>query len=213
MQLSRPAGNTVTCSRRNRHAARFAALTAGKCYAALGPYGCGCRRVKSPIGRIARQDHAISGMTAIDFTSFVDQLASVSGETILPFFRTALAIENKKAGRLRSGHRRRPRRGRRHARAHPQELSRPRHPRRGIRRRAHRRRICLGARPDRRHQVLHHRHGGLGHADRPDAVRRAGVRHDAPAVHARALLRRRRRGALSRTGGQPRSARARLRDA
>jgi myo-inositol-1(or 4)-monophosphatase len=37
-------------------------------------------------------------MTAIDFASFVDQLASVSGETILPFFRTALAIENKKQG-------------------------------------------------------------------------------------------------------------------
>jgi len=37
-------------------------------------------------------------MTAIDFASFVDRLASVSGETILPFFRTALAIENKQAG-------------------------------------------------------------------------------------------------------------------
>ena len=37
-------------------------------------------------------------MTAIDFSSFVDQLASVSGETILPFFRTALAIENKQTG-------------------------------------------------------------------------------------------------------------------
>ena len=37
-------------------------------------------------------------MTAVDFSSFVDQLASVSGETILPFFRTAMAIENKKAG-------------------------------------------------------------------------------------------------------------------
>lgn len=36
-------------------------------------------------------------MTAIDFASFVDQLATVSGETILPFFRTALAIENKQA--------------------------------------------------------------------------------------------------------------------
>jgi len=36
-------------------------------------------------------------MTAIDFSSFVDQLASVSGETILPFFRTALAVENKLA--------------------------------------------------------------------------------------------------------------------
>jgi myo-inositol-1(or 4)-monophosphatase len=37
-------------------------------------------------------------MTAIDFSSFVDQLAAASGETILPFFRTALAIDNKKAG-------------------------------------------------------------------------------------------------------------------
>jgi myo-inositol-1(or 4)-monophosphatase len=37
-------------------------------------------------------------MTAIDFAAFVDQLASVSGETILPFFRTALAVENKSRG-------------------------------------------------------------------------------------------------------------------
>jgi myo-inositol-1(or 4)-monophosphatase len=37
-------------------------------------------------------------MTAIDFATFVDQLASVSGETILPFFRTTLAIENKQTG-------------------------------------------------------------------------------------------------------------------
>jgi len=36
-------------------------------------------------------------MTAIDFSTFVDQLATASGETILPFFRTALAVENKKA--------------------------------------------------------------------------------------------------------------------
>ena len=34
-------------------------------------------------------------MTAIDFVAFVDQLAAVSGETILPFFRTALGVENK----------------------------------------------------------------------------------------------------------------------
>src|SRR5262245_35349624 len=34
-------------------------------------------------------------MTAIDFSAFVDELATVSGETILPFFRTALSIENK----------------------------------------------------------------------------------------------------------------------
>ena len=37
-------------------------------------------------------------MTAINFTSFVDQLAAASGDIILPFFRTALAVENKKAG-------------------------------------------------------------------------------------------------------------------
>ena len=37
-------------------------------------------------------------MTAVDFTNFVDQLATASGDTILPFFRTALAVENKKAG-------------------------------------------------------------------------------------------------------------------
>jgi myo-inositol-1(or 4)-monophosphatase len=34
-------------------------------------------------------------MTAIDFAAFVEQLASVSGETIRPFFRTALGVENK----------------------------------------------------------------------------------------------------------------------
>src|SRR3979490_2104253 len=34
-------------------------------------------------------------MTAIDFTAFVDQLAGVAGETILPFFRTALRVRDK----------------------------------------------------------------------------------------------------------------------
>ncbi|MEP7032009.1 MAG: histidinol-phosphatase [Pseudolabrys sp.] len=37
-------------------------------------------------------------MSAVDFASFVDQLATASGETILPFFRTSLAVENKKPG-------------------------------------------------------------------------------------------------------------------
>jgi myo-inositol-1(or 4)-monophosphatase len=37
-------------------------------------------------------------MTAIDFSAFVDELAAVSGEIILPFFRTALSIENKGRG-------------------------------------------------------------------------------------------------------------------
>jgi len=34
-------------------------------------------------------------MTAIDFATFVDDLAAVSGETIRPFFRSALGVENK----------------------------------------------------------------------------------------------------------------------
>jgi myo-inositol-1(or 4)-monophosphatase len=34
-------------------------------------------------------------MTAIDFGTFVDQLASVSGDAILPFFRTALSVDDK----------------------------------------------------------------------------------------------------------------------
>ncbi|MGA2128885.1 MAG: histidinol-phosphatase [Xanthobacteraceae bacterium] len=34
-------------------------------------------------------------MTAIDFSAFVDDLATLSGDTILPFFRTALGVENK----------------------------------------------------------------------------------------------------------------------
>src|SRR5437762_14354160 len=36
-------------------------------------------------------------MTAIDFAAFVDELATVSGETIRPFFRTALGVDNKGA--------------------------------------------------------------------------------------------------------------------
>ena len=34
-------------------------------------------------------------MAAIDFAAFVDKLATVSGEAILPFFRTSLGIEDK----------------------------------------------------------------------------------------------------------------------
>jgi myo-inositol-1(or 4)-monophosphatase len=34
-------------------------------------------------------------MTAIDFVAFVDRLATVSGDAILPFFRTTLGVEDK----------------------------------------------------------------------------------------------------------------------
>jgi len=37
-------------------------------------------------------------MTAIDFAAFVDRLAEVSGEKILPFFRTNLAVSHKGMG-------------------------------------------------------------------------------------------------------------------
>ncbi len=37
-------------------------------------------------------------MTAVDFERFVERLADVSGEAILPFFRTALAAEDKDPG-------------------------------------------------------------------------------------------------------------------
>ena len=88
-----------------------------------------------------------------------------------------------------------------------QHLPGPRHHRRGIRHRSRRRGICLGARSDRRHQILHLRHAGLGHADRAHARRRAGVRHDAPAVHPRALFRRRREARYRGPAGERASAR------
>jgi myo-inositol-1(or 4)-monophosphatase len=34
-------------------------------------------------------------VTVIDFAAFIDRLATVSGDTILPFFRTSLGIDNK----------------------------------------------------------------------------------------------------------------------
>jgi myo-inositol-1(or 4)-monophosphatase len=37
-------------------------------------------------------------VTVIDFTAFLDRLAVASGETILPFFRTSLSIDNKGSG-------------------------------------------------------------------------------------------------------------------
>ena len=37
-------------------------------------------------------------MTAIDFSAFVDELATASGDAILPFFRTTLGVEDKNRG-------------------------------------------------------------------------------------------------------------------
>ena len=147
-----------------------------------------------------------------------DRLRGIRGRTRRRFRRDHPAVFPQRAGRrkqepvrrLRSGHRRRPRRRSGHARAHQTDVSRTRRGRRGVRRRTSGRRICLGARSDRRHQILHLRHAGLGHADRADAARRADLRHDAPAVHPRAFFRRRPRRALSRPGRRSRVAGARL---
>jgi len=40
-------------------------------------------------------------MTAIDFAAFVDTLATVSGEAILPYFRTSIGVEDKSAAGMR----------------------------------------------------------------------------------------------------------------
>ncbi len=39
-----------------------------------------------------------TAVTVIDFTAFIGRLATASGETILPFFRTSLSIDNKSVG-------------------------------------------------------------------------------------------------------------------
>src|ERR1700726_4565159 len=62
--------------------------------AVIGVPHCCCRTGQSPIGRMGGLPEP-AAMTAVDFSAFVDQLATVSGETILPFFRTALNISDK----------------------------------------------------------------------------------------------------------------------
>ena len=37
-------------------------------------------------------------MGAVDFEAFIDELATVSGEAIRPFFRTSLGVEDKSGG-------------------------------------------------------------------------------------------------------------------
>jgi len=39
-----------------------------------------------------------AGMTAVDLTAFIEELATISGEAIIPFFRTLLSIEDKGSG-------------------------------------------------------------------------------------------------------------------
>src|SRR5499427_4700923 len=37
-------------------------------------------------------------MTAVDLNAFIDRLATVAGEVILPYFRTSLSVEDKSRG-------------------------------------------------------------------------------------------------------------------
>src|SRR5580704_9439027 len=56
-----------------------------------GPPPPDCRCRKAPILETVNASEA--PMTAIDFAVFVDELATISGETIRPFFRSALGAE------------------------------------------------------------------------------------------------------------------------
>src|SRR5574337_279384 len=47
---------------------------------------------------IATESRRSGEMTAVDFLPFVDHLAQVSGEAIMPFFRAAFSIEDKSGG-------------------------------------------------------------------------------------------------------------------
>ena len=137
-------------------------------------------------------------MTVIDFTAFIGRLATASGETILPFFRTSLSIDNKsdqdfdpvtEADRA--------------AEAVMRRLIKANFPQHGI----------VGEEFGNEREDAEYvwvldpidgtksfiaRLSDLGHADRAAAQGHAGVRHDAPALYRRALFRRQRLGALLR---------------
>lgn len=50
---------------------------------------------KSNTAASAAFQERVAAMTAVEFSDFVDELATVSGQAILPFFRTAVGVENK----------------------------------------------------------------------------------------------------------------------
>ena len=136
---------------------------------------------------------------------FVDELADVAADSIMPHFRAAPSVESKgTAGFDPVTVADRDCRDR-HAPADQPDLAGPRHRRRGAWQRARGRRLRLGARPDRRHPRLHHRPAELGHADRPPPQGHAGLRHDGPGLHPRALLGRRRASLVSRAGREDRA--------
>jgi myo-inositol-1(or 4)-monophosphatase len=48
--------------------------------------------------RSLARSEAAGSMTAVDLKAFLDRLATVSGEVILPYFRTSLSVEDKSRG-------------------------------------------------------------------------------------------------------------------
>ena len=104
-------------------------------------------------------------MTAVDFASFVETLATHSGDAILPFFRTSLAALDKSANGAFDPVTEADRAGE----VAMRRLINANFPSHGIvgeefgaeRRRG---RIRLGARSDRWHEGLHLRPADLGHA-------------------------------------------------
>ena len=140
-------------------------------------------------------------MTAVDFEAFVDELATLSGTAIMPFFRTALGIEDKSGGT-----------------SFDPVTEADRAAEAAIR---HKIRSTFPA-----HGVMGEEYGserldaefvwvldpidgtktfiagnaGLGHADRALPQWPALLRHDAPALHQGTLLRRWRLGEISRAG-------------
>ena len=173
--------------------------------AACGPAAHDRRQSSSPSARLTRTRWRVNAPSISPPSSTASR---PSGQAILPFFRAAL--RDREQGRPR---RLRPRDGGRPGRrGRPAPADRRGLPEHGIvgeefgTERAGRR-VCLGARSDRRHARLHLRPAALGHADRAHAQRRAGLRDDAPALHRRALLRRWRQRRA--TPARPASARSR----
>ena len=144
-------------------------------------------------------------MTAIDFRAFVERARDRLGETILPFFRTSLSVEDKSRGGSFDPVTAADRAAENAMRA----LIRSTFPSHGIvgeefgSERADAEYVWVLDPIDGTKSFI----SGMpawGTLIALTAPRRAGLRHDAPAVHARALHRRRRRGAA--IAGRPASA-------
>ena len=104
-------------------------------------------------------------MTAVDFAAFVERLAQVSGEVILPFFRSAIRADDKSLGGVFDP----VTEADRGAEAAMRRLIAETFPAHGVigeeyRARSPRGGLCLGPRSDRRDQELRFRPADLGHA-------------------------------------------------